>query len=376
VCAAVAAARAGLPTVLLEKRGTPGGTVTAGFHRHLCGLFANDRKRPFSPLNGGLAEEITGRLDARSGRDSRTVMGRVEVYAFRRRDLLEIMKGLMDSEDILDARMDSEVVSVETGDGGVTRLDARTPEGNISLRPGAVIDASGDGTVLRLCGAVRDRPPDPERQLAGYSVVLGGVDAGDDTLEVKVPYRIREAVTDGELPDCLRFTTYSPGASPSRGVCRLSVPAGTEADKAERYGQKVHAILAGRIEALSRSRVEDRSPCVLERDGDLLDGEYVLSEDDVFGEGRFPDAAARAAWPIEFWHRDRGPEYRYLEEGRHYEIPVRCLRSHSIRNLFAAGRCISADGAAQASARVSGTCMALGEAAAKAAIALLRGEGS
>jgi len=129
----------------------------------------------------------------------------------------------------------------------------------------------------------------------------------------------------------------------------------------------VHAILAEGLEAFAGSKITDHSPCVLHRDGGALQGQYVLTEADVVEGRRFEDAALKCAWPVEFWHRDRGPEYRYVTGGAYYEIPVRCLRSASVDNLFQAGRCLSATARALASCRVAGACLASGEAAALAA---------
>jgi len=47
----------------------------------------------------------------------------------------------------------------------------------------------------------------------------------------------------------------------------------------------------------------------------------------------------------------------------HYEIPSRSLRAAEVENLFMAGKTISADVDAIASARVMGCCLATGEAA-------------
>jgi predicted flavoprotein YhiN len=56
-----------------------------------------------------------------------------------------------------------------------------------------------------------------------------------------------------------------------------------------------------------------------------------------------------------------------LPEHAHYEIPARCLQSAPIQNLFMAGKTISADVDAIASARVMGCCLATGAAAGKLA---------
>jgi hypothetical protein len=57
----------------------------------------------------------------------------------------------------------------------------------------------------------------------------------------------------------------------------------------------------------------------------------------------------------------------YLPPGTHYEIPMRALKLPGLANYWAAGKCLSADREAQASARWVGACWAMGEAAGKAA---------
>ena len=56
-----------------------------------------------------------------------------------------------------------------------------------------------------------------------------------------------------------------------------------------------------------------------------------------------------------------------VREGRSYDIPWECLIPCRVRNLLAAGRCLSSTREANGSARVMGTCMATGEAAGVAA---------
>ena len=46
-----------------------------------------------------------------------------------------------------------------------------------------------------------------------------------------------------------------------------------------------------------------------------------------------------------------------------YHIPWECLMAESLENCFAAGRCISSDFGANASLRISMTCMSTGHAA-------------
>ena len=63
----------------------------------------------------------------------------------------------------------------------------------------------------------------------------------------------------------------------------------------------------------------------------------------------------------------RGEKSAHGTKVRPYEIPYRCLLPEGIRGLLFAGRCISGTHEAHASYRVTGTCMAMGQAAGLAA---------
>jgi hypothetical protein len=63
---------------------------------------------------------------------------------------------------------------------------------------------------------------------------------------------------------------------------------------------------------------------------------------------------------------------RFLKPGDHYQVPARCLQSNQIKNLYMAGRNISATNEAIASARVMGTCLQTGYAAGIMAAGILK----
>ena len=106
------------------------------------------------------------------------------------------------------------------------------------------------------------------------------------------------------------------------------------------------------------------------RDGGRVKGEYCLNVADVRQARKFADAACRCCWPIEYWDPDQGVALEYLADGSYYEIPLRCLNVRGFDNLWAAGKCLSADALAQASARVVGSCWSMGEAVGKAVAAM------
>jgi len=84
----------------------------------------------------------------------------------------------------------------------------------------------------------------------------------------------------------------------------------------------------------------------------LLEGEYVVTKEDVTNRVHFPDSVAR---------------------GRDYYTPYRALLPKSVDQLLVAGRHYSATSAAQKISREIPPCMAMGEAAGLAAAMALAG---
>ncbi len=96
-------------------------------------------------------------------------------------------------------------------------------------------------------------------------------------------------------------------------------------------------------------------------------GEYVLSEQDVVSGRKFEDGVACCSAPIEDHHAGASVRWQYIQGDGYYQIPYRSLLPKEIDNLIVAGRNLSATHEAQASARNSAQCMAMGEAAGLAA---------
>lgn len=103
-------------------------------------------------------------------------------------------------------------------------------------------------------------------------------------------------------------------------------------------------------------------------------GEHVLTQRDIEAEGRFDDVVAYGGWPMDD-HNPLGmkankstdaPSYMYPAPSP-YGIPYRCFYSANVKNLFFAGRNISATHGAMSSTRVMGTCALMGQAVGTAA---------
>jgi hypothetical protein len=105
------------------------------------------------------------------------------------------------------------------------------------------------------------------------------------------------------------------------------------------------------------------------RESRRMSGLACLTEKDILQGRQVENHAALACWPLELRENAKGPRFRFPEENRPAGISLDCLRSRTFTNLLVAGRCISCTHEAQASIRVTGTCLATGEAAGKAAAA-------
>src|SRR2546428_515778 len=141
-------------------------------------------------------------------------------------------------------------------------------------------------------------------------------------------------------------------------------------EQAERCADFLRSHMPGFEEAF----ISDTAPRLGVRETRRLRGRYALTEDDVLGGRKFEDGICRAAWPVELHVAGGLTDWRFLDDGLWYTVPYRCLVPEGVRNLLAAGRCLSATREGFASARVIGPCMGEGQAAALAvAIAHPRG---
>lgn len=108
------------------------------------------------------------------------------------------------------------------------------------------------------------------------------------------------------------------------------------------------------------------------RESRRLMGDYVLKEQDILANRIFDDAVAYGGWPMDehtaagFWAKGEIPSVVRSFKGL-YSIPYGCYCSKTISNMMMAGRNISASKLAMGSTRVMGTCAVGGEAVGVAA---------
>jgi hypothetical protein len=151
---------------------------------------------------------------------------------------------------------------------------------------------------------------------------------------------------------------------------------GAQRSEAEIEGQRqMHMafdVLRRYVPGFRNSFLHTVLPAVSIRASRRVSGEYELDRSDVENGKRFPDAIARGAYPMSVQSAAGVRQHLFVRDGGDYDIPYRCLVPKAVDGLLVAGRCLSATREAVGSARMGAQCMAYGQAAGTAAAIAVR----
>jgi len=341
IAAAACAARTGAKTLLLDKN--PGAGGTGGFSglTTLCGLY--DDAGNF--LNTGFPEEFGEAVSESSPIKN----GRLWVLPYRPEKFRAVAEKFFTDCQSLKTVWNASLENIVVENKKIISLN--------DFDVGAVIDCSGASEVAQKTG-IATLATDEATQASAVVFQLRNVKreirSTADAAQVLMP------LARAGFPP-LHFHT---NLEPDSITAKFSGPPETV--------PKLIELLRTNVRGFENCSAVQKEFSVSRRSGKMTVGEYVLTGPDVLGAKKFPDAVARCAWPMEQWSADGKTKVRFLPPGEFYEIPARCLRAAEIKNLFMAGKTISADADAVASARVMGCCLATGEAAAKLAVKSLK----
>ncbi len=126
------------------------------------------------------------------------------------------------------------------------------------------------------------------------------------------------------------------------------------------------------VERAARLVVEDFSPLPLRQDGFRATGDFVLNPDDMESGKTYPDSVAVGRSPLDLEDAMLCSMRGKVALPHPFEIPLRCLYSKSVKNLFLAGGHASCTSRASASLRHPPTSAQLGEATGLAAVLCIR----
>jgi FAD dependent oxidoreductase len=381
LAAALGAARAGARTLLVERLGLLGGMATAGMVGTVCGLYHTRLDGPPELLNDGVAGEVARGLTHYGG-ESPVRHGRTLVLPYPPAAFAVLADRLVTRQNELSVGLNTLCVAVHRAGPTIDGLSIATVDGRTDIRTRSLIDTSGDAVAALLAGVATETPHPTERQLPSLVFAWQHVEqaAFDKPAVLGALRDLERAERDGTLPAGASHLSFRRSARPGEVIAKLTidhVPGAARADDltaAAIEGRHRIAALGDwmpeHVPAFRHAFVSHVAPQLGVRERRRVIGRSQLTRDDVLGARTRPDSVARAAWPIELWQPGRtGARYEYLPDGATYDIPRGCLEVEGCDNFFVAGRCMSATHEAMGSARVIGTCLAVGEAAGRLAAA-------
>lgn len=382
IAAAIAAARGGCRTLLVEAYGFLGGMGTAAGVTNFCGLHANVHGEIRQVVHG-VADELLDRLRAIGGLNEPHLLfgGKAAAQAY---DNAALKLAADQAVVASGARLLFHALAVGVVMDGPSRIDAllvETKSGRGALRARLFIDCSGDGDLSAHAGVPFEKGRDGDAMM--YPSTMFRVNGVDPARAGDAWNRIGALMAQAEARG-RRFPRRAPIVRPQKNpvewranVTQLANPDGSPVDGTDAW-QLSAAELEGRrqihefmgflresVPGFESAYLLEIAPQVGIRETRRIEGELRLSEDDVLGCASFPDTVGVNGWMVEE-HVAGGVSFRFPDIPRvrgFNHLPWRMLLPRGVDNLLVAGRCASMTHGGQSAARVSGACFVMGQAA-------------
>jgi len=390
VAAAYTAAGQGLKVLVLERYGFCGGGAVAGMSGTICGLYMahDDRQRAPERLVYGFVDDFIAAMDARNGLTGPVRYGETFTRVHNPHVWRESAEGLLASQgvQVLYHCLVTDVLL----DGGerIAGVVAHTKQGKLEVRAKVAIDASGDAELAAMAGLETRVGLDGHVQNPTMIFRLSGVDVarfleeyGEDAI---MPDRVTQMIISSnaaggyKLPRAKVFLFPTPRAGEL--ICNCTRIVGNDGrelnpliardfSEAEYEGRKqvreYERFFRDHLVGCEQAYLNDTGVQVGIRQTRQAVGLQTLTNDDVVSGTKRRDGIARSAWPIEL-HSGEKPRLSWLFDD-YYEIPYECFVPARGESLLFAGRCLSAEHEAMASARVTAQCFSYGHAIGHAA---------
>lgn len=401
IMAAWAASEEGLKVALVENKGYLGGNLTIGLP--ILGFHSQKGVQ----IIRGLADKFVKRLaDADASSDIRLCPLHMSI-AFIEPETVKVVAPEMLLENNVSIFLHSLFVDVIKEGDLVKGVVIENKTGRHVILGKVVIDCSGDADVAYRSGMKYNKGNKDGRMQPGtleYSMENVDVDklrkCVSEQPDVYTPevippeyYKenryfilvglskiVEKAKSDGlKMPvDKVVIVTGLGEGEMWINMTRVNGVDGTDPDSlthAEISSRKQVSVLTKffnqYVPGFEKARVGRVAPFIGIRETRRIEGNYVLTREDILSRRTFDDAIAVASYPLDI-HHPVGGGFSLDWSGDCYDIPYRSLISDQTPNLIVAGRSISTTHEAMSSIRVMAPCMAMGEAAGRAAALALK----
>ncbi len=403
LCAALASARHGAKTALVQDRPVLGGNGSSEVRMHICGASNNMRKD--NAEETGIVRELL--LENRRVNDfyNWSIWDRVLHTAASEQDNLTMFL----NTTMTDCDVDGKRINA-------IRCYQLTTEIEWTLTAPIFCDCTGNGTLGFMAGAPfrtgsegkaefnePHAPAEPDNERMGNTLLYKAVNRGRpvEYIPPKNAYKFTEEMLkfrkhadligeDGQKIADTVFDDVDPATVSlvadsycfDYGYWWIEL-CGEKADIIEEYEDLRDELLKcvyGVWDHIKNDGNHGAANYDLEwvgmlpgmRESRRMEGEYILNENDLIGNVVFPDAVAYGGWASDnhvahgLLDYDKMPSEIFDFDGV-YTIPYRCYVARNMDNLFISGRSMSASKLAMASSRVMGTCAVGGQAVGTAA---------
>ncbi|MBM4438099.1 MAG: FAD-dependent oxidoreductase, partial [Actinobacteria bacterium] len=391
IAAALAAARTGASTMLVERAGFAGGYITGVQGASFDGFVD---LRSGLPVVGGIVFELVP-LAART-----SAPGDYARTRFRFNAEIGQMRGV---QDLAYIRFDIERLKLVADrlfrQAGVrvlyhtvvadalcrgTHVDGvvlANKAGLSVVKPRAIVDASGDADVVAFAGGAYEMS-DAAMQPMSLHFRIGNVQLTPETRD-QCAAVLQRAHAEGKLhqyggPWMANFDADDYYFNATRIAGNGTRP--EDLTRAETQGREdawlMFEAFKAEVPAFRDSYLVNTGPVAGVRETRRIRGTKTLTAGDIEDRRAQPDVVSLGGWWLDR-HPKGGSGYHPHLMVRPYDIAYGTLVPQGLANVWVAGRCHSAESAALASSRVTITCMGMGQAAGTAAaMAVARKEGA
>jgi hypothetical protein len=401
--AAIAAARQGARTLLVERYGFLGGNLTIAMVNPMFTFHDIQGRQVIRGIAGEVVDRLV-RLTASLGHVKDLTFDNASMTPFDPEGMKYLLFQ-MTKESGVELLLHTFVSDAISRDRKVEAVIVENKSGRQAIRPKVVIDCSADADIVAKVGAPFNlgREGDGAMQpvtlfyrIAGVDILRlkewmkrnrhllkdspsdHDIDSSNALAFLGLKDLVKKAMADGEFPSDaaprILFYQLPRNGQVAVNTTRLQGIDGTNAEDLTRaevitreQAWQIHRFLQKYVGGFERSYILDTGVQVGVRETRHIVGDYLLTEQDVLAGRAFDDGIACGTFAIDI-HPPEGEQQVFTGSGKAvYEIPYRCLIPQGFDNLLVAGRSISATHAAFGSARVMATCMAIGQGAGVAA---------
>jgi hypothetical protein len=420
ISAAIAAARTGARTLLIEAGPMPGGELISGMA--IDGAVNGNGEW----ILGGIGREILEECERLGGYIGPLNDWRLIWYVCLDPEVMKLAVARCLARAGVRLLLHTFATDVVANDGRVEALRIINKQGRGTVRAPVFVDCSGDADIVKGAGGatlhggpngelqpvslmfrmagvqtetllefLRDHPEHfalgesdaIRRNRSDRELAEAAIEQGEPTVFLKGNGPLlKQAIDSGEMyPTALIM--IQPTSRARREVCLNTTRVGEIDGIRTAALSETLVTLTDQVvqcSAFMRKHVPGFEQAVFSgiasrlgvRETRRIQGLATLTEDDVLQARKQSEGIGKGSHHVDIHQSGTGQIRIPVRDGGSYDIPWPCLLPQGVSNVVAAGRILSSDRGANGSARVMGPCLAMGQAAGTAAAMMLEHGGS